>query len=772
MLRRDQPASRRLPGDAARPRAARALPRSCRVRADRASWLAWAVAHDVHPAVVALARAHERIFDDVPPRTWTYVVRAARDAARRTSSRDATLLRDVLGGLPAAAWVEALLAPAPRARKLELDVHALLRELPARLRGRRRRSRGWKRGARPIASTSSSARLASILAGPEAACSRAESFALRLVRGAARRSPRRSARAAAGGARRATPTAVRSARASRRATCSSPTRGSGAMQRVDAWKQRSAQAPPRRAARHRARARTSQPPNVAVEAKKSNPMRASLGHFLAQVGESGACRSSRRCRRSASRRSVPDASRAMAQGFAAWLEELRARRRRSSRATRTTRAILARLAARRRSVGRAHGPSRSTAARFYLHVNVDSFVREPQLRARDPPPRGPPRRARAPHRTRSSAALEQPELDGARDGDLRERVHRRAASRRRSRGSTSRRFGLCPGRARWSATRCSAKRAAEGESLAPRPGTSRVDEHPWSRSRSPRPGRRSTPNSCSARRSRKRAKRPSRATSAARGSCAASTPDTLLAELSARRAHRTNRSTGRRRSKRSSRTSARRFTCGTGRAAASPIAIGRDPGTHVPAPRRSMRPHLLVAIDTSMSMSERRAHRDRAPAPRSRRSRAAHDRRVRRRDHAGLSVRRRDHDGEGARRHRLAPRARSRVPREPRGGRRRLLHRRARSASGHAAEGARPVRALEARRLRLPVRSPRASASRARHGRSDSTTRRPSDARPVSSMWSTLVLPESATKMSTSSASSPWIRVLARASHPCAPRLV
>ncbi|MCB9617933.1 MAG: hypothetical protein H6724_00625 [Sandaracinus sp.] len=38
------------------------------VRADRASWLAWAGAHGVHPAVLAMARAHERLFDEVSPR--------------------------------------------------------------------------------------------------------------------------------------------------------------------------------------------------------------------------------------------------------------------------------------------------------------------------------------------------------------------------------------------------------------------------------------------------------------------------------------------------------------------------------------------------------------------------------------------------------------------------------------------------------------------------------------------------------------------------------
>ena len=42
------------------------------VRADRASWLAWAQLHGIHSGIVKLVQAHERIFEDVPPRTWTY----------------------------------------------------------------------------------------------------------------------------------------------------------------------------------------------------------------------------------------------------------------------------------------------------------------------------------------------------------------------------------------------------------------------------------------------------------------------------------------------------------------------------------------------------------------------------------------------------------------------------------------------------------------------------------------------------------------------------
>ncbi|MCS6902035.1 MAG: MoxR family ATPase, partial [Myxococcales bacterium] len=35
------------------------------VRADRSAWLAWAVQAALHPAVLALARTHDRVFDDI-----------------------------------------------------------------------------------------------------------------------------------------------------------------------------------------------------------------------------------------------------------------------------------------------------------------------------------------------------------------------------------------------------------------------------------------------------------------------------------------------------------------------------------------------------------------------------------------------------------------------------------------------------------------------------------------------------------------------------------
>lgn len=101
------------------------------VRADRASWLAWAQLHGVHPGVVALAQAHERIFEEIPPRTWTYAAHVLA-ALRPDELENGALLRDALGGYLPPAWVEALLATrAGWAQRLPFDVRALLADYTA-----------------------------------------------------------------------------------------------------------------------------------------------------------------------------------------------------------------------------------------------------------------------------------------------------------------------------------------------------------------------------------------------------------------------------------------------------------------------------------------------------------------------------------------------------------------------------------------------------------------------------------------------------------------
>lgn len=96
------------------------------VRADRASWLAWAQTRDMHPGILALAHAHERLLDDVPPRTWTYASELLQ-AFTPAELEDGALLRDALGGYLPAAWVEALLASKSSwGSRVDFDVRALL----------------------------------------------------------------------------------------------------------------------------------------------------------------------------------------------------------------------------------------------------------------------------------------------------------------------------------------------------------------------------------------------------------------------------------------------------------------------------------------------------------------------------------------------------------------------------------------------------------------------------------------------------------------------
>ncbi len=137
------------------------------VRADRSSWLAWAVSNGVHPAVLALARSHDRVLDDVPPRSWTYVSQLLTHltAAERA---DPSLMRDLLNGLLPGAWVELLLAQREGwDAALEVDVPGLLRDYapgsPAQQTLQRYRAQGQTDRLEEIAR-----RLTGIVRGPEA----------------------------------------------------------------------------------------------------------------------------------------------------------------------------------------------------------------------------------------------------------------------------------------------------------------------------------------------------------------------------------------------------------------------------------------------------------------------------------------------------------------------------------------------------------------------------------------------------------------------------
>jgi hypothetical protein len=148
-------------------RALRARFLSLSVRADRSSWLAWAQTSGVHPAIVALAQQHERILDDVPPRTWTYASTVLA-TLRPEDIADGTLLRDALSGYLPPSWVEMLLLTKDSwGNKLTFDVRALLSDyqpgssLAAEIAG-------YKQRGQTDRLDELCARLAPLLAGPEA----------------------------------------------------------------------------------------------------------------------------------------------------------------------------------------------------------------------------------------------------------------------------------------------------------------------------------------------------------------------------------------------------------------------------------------------------------------------------------------------------------------------------------------------------------------------------------------------------------------------------
>lgn len=136
------------------------------VRADRASWLAWAAQAGVHPVVLAVARAHDRVLDEVPPRTWAYVgqVLAALTAAERA---DGGLLRDVLSGYLPPAWVEIVLAQREGwSASLDVDVHKLLHDY-APNSALQKRVRGYRDAGQTDRLDEIAHRLKAIVASPE-----------------------------------------------------------------------------------------------------------------------------------------------------------------------------------------------------------------------------------------------------------------------------------------------------------------------------------------------------------------------------------------------------------------------------------------------------------------------------------------------------------------------------------------------------------------------------------------------------------------------------
>lgn len=252
------------------------------VRADRAAWLAWAGSHGVHPAVMALARAHERIFNDVPPRSWTF----ASDVLltmRPNELAQPALVRDVLSGYLPPIWAEALLSSgALLARPIDIDVAQLLREYAPKS-AHAELLRGWKERGETDRIDELTARLSTILGGPECGVLVAQKTltlpALEALFADLPGDQREKAQDALAG----NPTAcvLLDVRPEEVITNYA---GSPAMARVNAWKLDPAK-------QHRigllvtaVRAHVLAS-HVAADLRRSNAQRMSLGHFLVQVGE-------------------------------------------------------------------------------------------------------------------------------------------------------------------------------------------------------------------------------------------------------------------------------------------------------------------------------------------------------------------------------------------------------------------------------------------------------------------------------------------------------
>lgn len=255
------------------------------VRADRASWLAWAGTRAVHPAIVSLVRAHERIFADVPPRSWTFASDVL-SAMQPSELSQPTLVSDVLSGYLPPIWVDALLSSGDLGRgdtsPLELDVHELLREYTSKGRHAEVLARLKSEG-RTDRIDEITTRMANILRGPEcgvlAARGDLKLEALEALFGDLPGDQRDKLQDALAG--NATACVLLDVRA---ADVLTNYGGSPAMGRVSGWKN-----DPNK--QHRigllvtsVRAQVLNPQSV-NELRKSNGQRMSLGHFLFQVGE-------------------------------------------------------------------------------------------------------------------------------------------------------------------------------------------------------------------------------------------------------------------------------------------------------------------------------------------------------------------------------------------------------------------------------------------------------------------------------------------------------
>lgn len=253
-----------------------------RVRADRPAWIAWALAQQLHPAVIALAQAHDRILDDIPPRTWTYVSQLLT-VVSADERRDPTLMRDLLAGYLPPSWIETLLArPEIAAAILEIDVQSLLATYDKQGEASRL-IRGYRERGETDRLDEIAHRLGSVLRGPEAGVLIARgAFSLGAFEALLADLPgdcRESLQEAVGG--NATAVALLDLKPQ---DVLLPAAAPRVTQTLTAWK-----ADPLK--HHRLALLATavrafvQQPSRAGEIRKSNPQRAALGQLLAHLGE-------------------------------------------------------------------------------------------------------------------------------------------------------------------------------------------------------------------------------------------------------------------------------------------------------------------------------------------------------------------------------------------------------------------------------------------------------------------------------------------------------
>ncbi len=252
------------------------------VRADRANWLAWAEQHQVHPAVTGLVRAHERVFESVPPRSFTYAA-SMLSSMQPHELKDLGLVRDVLSGYLPPVWVSALCASSSlSAKPLELDVLELLRNYAPK-GSHAARLKAWKDAGDVDRIDELVARLATILSGPECGVlieKRGLSLAgLEALFADLPGDQREKLQEALG----RNPTAIPLLDVGPREVLTNYG-GSAAHKRVEEWKTEPIK-------RHRVALLVTAvrnhvlAPHHAAELRKSNAQRTSIGYFLLQVGE-------------------------------------------------------------------------------------------------------------------------------------------------------------------------------------------------------------------------------------------------------------------------------------------------------------------------------------------------------------------------------------------------------------------------------------------------------------------------------------------------------